>query len=377
MNIALNWYSVTLLFGFAHGLLFAALHFFRAWRQQRQSDGLLGFLLLQASLLILPYMLGFMGINTLWETLLFFPQDPGLLIGPTLYFYLMALTQSDFRFQGRHLIHLIPFGLVSLYQLIVFFMGPDFVRQWLAEVHHPYLSMPLYALTFLSNITYLIAGIVYFRRYRSWVETEFADPQRLKFGWIFSFLCSLTIAIMVSWGFDAFDLWGGGLTYTDAYWKFLGISGFIYILGLSGYLQAPPAYLSYRPHQPKPQPAPTPDPQTQLEQKLLHFMTEERPYLNTTVSITDVALRIGTNKTTLSQLINSRFDKNFNQFINHYRVEAFKQQVVTADLDNTTLLGIAMNCGFNSKATFNRVFKNLSGITPKAYAVNSRNHQRE
>jgi AraC-like DNA-binding protein len=69
----------------------------------------------------------------------------------------------------------------------------------------------------------------------------------------------------------------------------------------------------------------------------------------------------------LSQLINKKSEKNFRDFINQFRIEEFKKRARDPDSKNYTLLSIAYECGFNSKATFNRVFKNHTGITPSTF----------
>ena len=58
---------------------------------------------------------------------------------------------------------------------------------------------------------------------------------------------------------------------------------------------------------------------------------------------------------------------NFNDFINTYRVEEVKKAFDNGEHKKTTLLGIAYDCGFNSKATFNRAFKKNAGFSPKEY----------
>ena len=58
---------------------------------------------------------------------------------------------------------------------------------------------------------------------------------------------------------------------------------------------------------------------------------------------------------------------NFNDFINHYRIEAVKEKLNFGEHHKTTLLGIAFDCGFNSKATFNRAFKKSTSLSPKDY----------
>jgi AraC-like DNA-binding protein len=69
----------------------------------------------------------------------------------------------------------------------------------------------------------------------------------------------------------------------------------------------------------------------------------------------------------LSEVINVGFHKNFNDFVNMYRVEAFKRMLLEDRQKQLSLLGMAFECGFNSKATFNRVFKKLTSTSPTEY----------
>jgi YesN/AraC family two-component response regulator len=76
----------------------------------------------------------------------------------------------------------------------------------------------------------------------------------------------------------------------------------------------------------------------------------------------------------LSAHINTAHQKNFNDFINSYRVQEVKQMLEAGKHKTLSLLGIGLDAGFNSKATFNRVFKKLTGMTPNEYVKgNGRN----
>ena len=78
-----------------------------------------------------------------------------------------------------------------------------------------------------------------------------------------------------------------------------------------------------------------------------------------------MARQLQTNVSILSKAINQGFGLNFNDFINQHRIEKVKQKLYTGEQKTKTLLGIAYDCGFNSKATFNRAFKKATGLSPK------------
>ena len=106
----------------------------------------------------------------------------------------------------------------------------------------------------------------------------------------------------------------------------------------------------------------------QWKQKLIAFMDKEMPYLDPELSLSQLAQQLQTNSNHLSQVINAGFGRNFKDFINAYRVEAVKKTLSNDDKKHLTLLGIANDCGFNSKATFNRTFKKFTQQTPSEFS---------
>lgn len=76
-----------------------------------------------------------------------------------------------------------------------------------------------------------------------------------------------------------------------------------------------------------------------------------------------LARHLATNTTYLSRALNDGLGQNFNEFVNRIRIEAVTAELARPDL-NRDVLAIALDAGFNSKASFNRVFKRLTGQTP-------------
>lgn len=105
----------------------------------------------------------------------------------------------------------------------------------------------------------------------------------------------------------------------------------------------------------------------EMKKKLLDFLEEHKLYLNTNLTIGELADSIEVPAYQLSQLINDQIGKTFFELINSYRVEEVKIRFFEPQYQNLTLLGIAMECGFNSKASFNRIFKQLTNQTPTEY----------
>lgn len=101
-----------------------------------------------------------------------------------------------------------------------------------------------------------------------------------------------------------------------------------------------------------------------LKVKLEQLMEEETPYVNPKLTLSDLATMAGTNTHDLSRVINQGMGKNFNDFVNSYRVQDFKEKISDPAFANHTFLAVAFMVGFNSKTAFNRSFKKLTGQTP-------------
>ena len=104
-----------------------------------------------------------------------------------------------------------------------------------------------------------------------------------------------------------------------------------------------------------------------LLDRLLLFMEKEKPYLESKITLPQLAIRLETNPNYLSQVINEKLKQNLYDFINGYRVEEFKKRLKNEDAQNYTLFGHAQNSGFSSKSSFHEVFKKNTGQTPFQY----------
>jgi len=105
----------------------------------------------------------------------------------------------------------------------------------------------------------------------------------------------------------------------------------------------------------------------EIIEKLRILMVDEKLYLEPELSLGETANKIGFHAHQLSKLLNVQLGKNFFDFVNEYRVDEFKKLAINPKNKHISLLGLAMDAGFNSKATFNRFFKKSTGITPSEF----------
>lgn len=115
-----------------------------------------------------------------------------------------------------------------------------------------------------------------------------------------------------------------------------------------------------------------------LKNRLLHYFETEKPYLNSNLKITEVALYLYSNKTYLSRLINDHYNFNFNQFVNGHRIEAAKKLFLQDNQININQL--CDQSGFGSMATFTMAFRLYLGKSPAEWCKEQRiktNHDKQ
>jgi AraC-like DNA-binding protein len=103
-----------------------------------------------------------------------------------------------------------------------------------------------------------------------------------------------------------------------------------------------------------------------FQRKLTLFLSQEKPYLNPSLSLIDIAQKLDIAPRYVSQIINETFRQNFHDFVNTYRIEESKR-LLSHQHQPLNILGIAFQAGFSSKSAFNNAFKKHTGMTPKEY----------
>ncbi|MTI38003.1 helix-turn-helix domain-containing protein [Fulvivirga lutimaris] len=113
---------------------------------------------------------------------------------------------------------------------------------------------------------------------------------------------------------------------------------------------------------------------SKLKEELERLMKEEHVYKELNLTLDELASKLKTTSNRLSWLLNEVYHEGFNDFVNNYRLEAFLKSIEEGAHHKLTILGLANESGFNSKATFNKVFKNRLNTTPSNY-IKSREAQ--
>lgn len=294
-----------------------------------------------------------------------------LLQGPALWFYIKSLSIPKFKLKFYHSLHLLPFLIFGIWHFISFISAPVDYKINLAE-NESFTSDWFYKSAVIaigiSNIAYNIWALLLIKSHKEKAKQVFSNLQRTDLKW----LKILTIATLSIYIINA-GIFNLDLIYDiGSYKNLILISysyGSIYILILAyfGLHQKNVFVKSYFPEEKSFNKKLNNSKKDELQESLLNFMKKEKPFLNPDLTIGILAKQINTTSEKLSLTLNKSLNQNFYDFVNKYRVEEFKKQAINTKNKQFSILGIAYDCGFNSKAAFYRAFKKFENLSPTAF----------
>lgn len=348
------------------GLLFALLLVVRGVREGTRSDRWLALLLVVLSLSLVTPLIGFANVYDRNQWLTYFPFSIDYLPPVLVLFYVRSLTNSKWAPEKKDLLYLIPTAIYLIFRFSIFAQTEAW-KKWFDNAYYvPYAEPAIFVTEFVWGVLLLGLSIRHYRQYRGWLNDNYSDTEKLKFNWLRNFLYVFATILLLGGLFDFTNSFISKLSYIQYFYFEIILALATYYLAVAGYLRSKTIELTFLPAAAEARRSLLSDDEMErLKQKLEKIMADDRPYLEPSLTLTDLTRRLGVNSGVLSHLINQGFAKNFNDFINEYRLNEVISRL--KDADGTTVLGIAFESGFNSKATFNRAFKKFTGLSPREF----------
>jgi AraC-like DNA-binding protein len=393
-----NDFSGPLFPGFLQGIVFAVILMLRGFREERVSDYFAAFLLVAGSMYIAPWMFGFGGwydAHDWRSTLLFYVEWKNLTaFGPLIWLYFRALTNTDFKWTRKLWWHFLPLGLLLLRPVGIFLYdwvywllirGESFTyfyntRGPASEWDNNYQSWifhAIYVLSILHLLAYLLLTLRDYRRYRRYLAREFSNAEQLTFSSLRFTLYLMLGGLLATFSLDIHNVLYSN-NYADSWDSYFVMSVFNFLVAVQ-LLAIDPRMTRALRFVPEEEIAPALSQEMEArsadtEDVELHAwgakldvrLASHKDHLNPDLKLGDLAEALRTNSSVLSRVINTLHGKNFNDFINARRCEEFLVRIQAGEHERHTLLSIALDCGFNSKSTFNRAFKKATGESPGA-----------
>jgi AraC-like DNA-binding protein len=345
----------------------------------------LGIFMITTSLVYLSHAIYFEGEYELYRKI-----DPlyalaGLSVWPMYYLYIRLLTR-DVNFKTNYLWHLLPAIIIAILLEVSFQFASAIEKEAYTSsvlIHNKWpgaeasaMLKTMAAIFFTGRIifgiqvfAYLILGYQLVRKYNQRIANFYSNLEGKKLVWVELLTISLLITAVVSSVANflgrSYFLENNLLFIPSALFSIL-----LFIIGLQGNKQDHNITdVVYDEDEGEKLNNQRID-KTDLKEKLIMFMEKEQSFLDPNFRITTLCSKLYTNRTYLSNLINTEFKMSFSDFINQYRIKFAKELMAAKMSSNFSLNYFSEEAGFGSVSSFNRAFKQFEGITAGEYRKN-------
>lgn len=361
-------HQTPLLVGYFSALIFSCVLWWRAWRNESPAQFWLGSLLFLMAMEVQDYTFGFSGINFLWEELNGFPRHFYLAFAPTVYFYLKTQTNQGYVWQSRDWLHFLPQGIYFFFGMILFAQGAEQVSVVQTSELGKGMGRVVDVSIWVSYLVYFYITIQLYRQYASWIQTQFSATNTIDLVWLKQFIYLVIFGQGFKWLWFLIDMRYQLPFEQDWWWQLFSVF-LIFWVGINSLSQSLPRSLQFESEEKSlPTSSETRDFEY-LRDSIDLLMNQEEVYLLPELTLQEFSTRLKTNSGTISAAINQLYHVNFNDFVNQFRVQAFQKLVLLPENQHLTLLALGLMAGFNSKATFNRAVKKVTGKSPKEFLV--------
>lgn len=305
-----------------------------------------------------------------------------LTFGPFLYLYTKSLILNTQSLKIKEYLHFVPFVALTLLYFIFFQDKLSFQSGYLLFRNDGFtLARIVYGLIFVSSVFYYSTATLYminkYRRVKFDSFSYFSSNNMLN--WLY-FLSAFFLAMYLFFtAMGLYNIFVQTKLFEIEYFSDLSLVILTFSVSYFGIKQN---YLfnksirvdeddlneSEEPQKEKYKNSTLSDDlKTEYIQTILDFMDSERPHLNPELTIQDLSKQMNITRHHLTEILNNDLGKNFFNFVNEYRVEEVKKRLLNPKFEHLTIVAIAFDSGFNSKSTFNSIFKQQTGNTPSKW----------
>lgn len=304
-----------------------------------------------------------------------------ILHGVLLYIYALEITGKKLRKKWYYLLHFVPAILLILLAIPFYSLsGPEKIKVFEnGGADYLWYIITQNSMFFISGITYSILTFLLVKKYQQNIHENFSNTDKKELQW----LKYLALGLGIIWFVVIFT--------TNSNFIFYSVVVFVLFIGIFGINQlnifqqkiiventktSTPSIdlekLNLEVSTPQKQKRYAKSGLTemmaeQLYSKLNKLMKEQSLFLQNDITLSQLAKKLDAHPNHLSQVINEKEKKNFYNYINTLRIQHFIHLASMSENQKYTLLSLAYECGFNSKSTFNKHFKENTGKTPREY----------
>jgi len=385
-----NLYSTPLLILTVQGIIFALLLFWRYHKLKNKSDLFLALILIITCYHQINYTIGFLGwYDTFRNTKInYYLVRLSFALAPLIYFYFRSVTNPKRAFNQKDLLHFLPVMMLILIRLYILIYDANQIGfadtqngELVINFQWKFLDPIADLLAMIQMLIYLVLSFQLFYTYKEKIKQFFSNTYNLELNWLHHFLIFYSILFLYYTFQLVIDAAITDLSWMQEWWyyfltgiviTYVGIRGYITNLSrlkeadISSYLNENNTITSTT-SQPEQKSIALTAQQEADKSNIITYFKEHKPHLEPDLTLNKLADKLSFSREQLSEVINKGFQLKFNDFINSYRIEDFKQRLDQGHHKKLSLIGLSYECGFNSKATFNRAFKKFNNQSPSAY----------
>ena len=360
--------SIITVFGIVLGI-FLCILLLSLNNRNKTANRFLGLIMIVSSLIISGFGITKFGLHLNMPHLIGISSTMIFLLSPMFYLYVKALTMDNFILSAKMYLHFTPFFLLILYMLPFYLQDSEtklviyFSESFSFEHRIIILIQTFHAFIYM----YFTRKIV--KQHAEKIKNSMSSTERINLIWIktsINFFTVIICSVALSLGLIFF-----GIKIQSIYSELIpaAISVAIVSLGFIGLRQP----IVFPPEQEisqvkKYEKSTLTDEQAyEYLEKLRALMKNEKPYLNSDLTLQKLAEHLTISQHHLSQIINDKMNQNFFDFVNLYRVEEAKFLFTSPRGKLLTVLAVCEEAGFNSKSSFNSAFKKHTGKTPTQF----------
>ncbi|HXB31454.1 MAG TPA: helix-turn-helix domain-containing protein [Puia sp.] len=303
-----------------------------------------------------------------------------LLFGPLIYFYTKSVVYKNFSPSSKNIYHFLPF-LILFAGTEYYFLGISHSEQenilaGFQSHHFPFLISIISTLIFLQFLFYTLASLSLVSAYKKASGQYFSDSRNMNVSWLYNTFIFFIAIIIISAlnGIIAQTHW---VKYYLTVFNIIVLFMLLYVIRVMMKALHKPDFFTIpdegeipdqsqgSPH--KSSSKPDNFESDRIAQMVLAYVKEKKPYLNPELTLDQLASQVSLRPRVLSQVINEELGQNFYDFINRNRIEEASMLLNNPKDRKITVLEVLYKVGFNSKSSFNTLFKKYTGLTPSEF----------